>query len=200
MWSPYRLKSLLLVTLAAFAFCLSSAAQAPLQPAAKSEFIVCQSTFALCTFAQCEPITTLETTLLFSCKCEVHRDKWSAGAKPCEEEKKVPEGDLIRSRYAPNFASYARCSNNRPWAMCLDSPCIIDKNPPDDKGHPETAHCTCPIVSGQGDYLVQPGTDQCSNGAISSATVVDLDQITDFLETNPNLHPVDLKVVNVTPK
>ena len=56
------------------------------------------------------------------------------------------------------------------------------------------------MVQGQGDYLVKPGTDQCSNGAISSATVDDLDQITDFLETNPNLHPVDLTVVNVQPK
>ncbi len=48
--------------------------------------------------------------------------------------------------------------------------------------------------------MVQPGTDQCSNGAISSATVVDLDQITDFLETQPNLVPNDIKVVNVLPK
>ncbi len=201
MWRPSRLKNLLLVILAAFAYSLGSVAQTP---ATKSEFIVCKSTFALCTFAKCEPITTLETTLLFSCKCEVHPDAWSVGAKPCEEEKKVPEGELIRSRYAPNFNTYARCSNNRPWAMCLDSPCIIDKSDTDKTNSDKTklahAHCTCPVVQGQGDYLVKPGTDQCSNGAISSATVDDLDQITDFLETNPNLHPVDLKVVNVLPK
>jgi hypothetical protein len=194
----YCLKNLLLFTLATFAFSPSGVAQTPLQPAAKPEFIVCQSTFALCTFAQCEPITILETTLLLSCKCEVHPHAWSVGAKPCEERKKVPEGELIRSRYAPNFHEYARCSNNRPWAMCLDSPCIIDKT------KPAHAHCTCPIVQEQGDYLVQPGTDQCSNGAISSATVVDLDQITDFLETLPNLppgvSPGDLTVVNVKPK
>ena len=98
------------------------------QSSAKSEFIVCKSKFALCTFAQCKPETILETPLLLSCKCEVLTDAWSVGAKPCEEEKKVPEGELIRSRYAPNFNTYARCSNNRPWAMCLDSPCIIDKD------------------------------------------------------------------------
>jgi hypothetical protein len=201
---PYRLQNLLLIILAVFAFFLTCVAQTPRQPATKSEFIVCKSTFALCTFAQCEPITTLDTTLLFSCKCEVHPDTWSAGAKPCEEEKRVPEGQLIRSRYAPNFNTYARCSNNRPWAMCLDSPCIIDKTdsdkPSSDKSKLAHAHCTCPIVQGQGDYLVQPDTDQCSSGAISSATVVDLDQITDFLETNPNLHPIDMTVVNVQPK
>ena len=163
------------------------------QSSAKSEFIVCQSEFALCVFAQCKPIKELETTLLFSCTCSVQTGE-SVGAHPCEEKKKVPEGELIRSRYAPGFKSYARCSNNRPWAMCLDSPCIIDK------ANPAQAQCTCPMVQGQGDYMVQPGTDQCSNGAISSATVVDLDQITDFLETQPNLVPNDIKVVNVLPK
>ena len=163
------------------------------QSSAKSEFIVCQSTFALCVFAQCKPIKELETTLLFSCTCNVQVGE-SVGAHPCEEMKKVPEGLLIRSRYAPGFKTYARCSNNRPWAMCLDSPCVMDKpNSPQ-------AKCTCPIVQGQGDYMVQPGTDQCSNGAISSATVDDLDQITDFLETQPNLLPKDIQVVNVLPK
>lgn len=147
----------------------------------------------MCTFSACEPITILETPLLYSCGCEVRRDEWSVGAKSCEPVKEVPEGQLIRSRYHP-IKSYVRCSNSRPWAMCLDSPCIIDKN---DK---TKAKCTCSVVQNQGDYLVEPDTNQCTNGALSSATVLDLDQITDFLETQPNLLPPNMKVVNVTPK
>jgi hypothetical protein len=78
--------------------------------------------------------------------------------------------------------------------MCLDSPCIIDKT------EKNRANCTCSAVQGQGDYLLEPGTDQCTKGALSSATVVDLDQITDFLETQPNLPPPDFTVTNVKPK
>lgn len=164
-------------------------AQAPAPP----QFQACKGTYALCTFAACEPILMLETPMLFSCSCEVHRDEWSAGAKACEPVKKVPEGQLIRSRYHP-ITKYARCSNSRPWAMCLDSPCIIDKD------HKDKANCTCSAVQDQGDYVVKPGTNQCTEGGVSSATVDDLDQITDFLETQPNLRPPDFTVVNVTPK
>ncbi len=78
--------------------------------------------------------------------------------------------------------------------MCLDSPCVIDKN---DK---TKAQCTCPPVQGQGDYLVAPGTDACTAGIVSSATVVDLDTITDFLEIQDKLVPSDFTVVNAKHK
>ncbi len=179
--------SLLMVT----GFSITALAQAP----AKPEFQLCKGIFALCTYSQCEPIMILKTPLLLSCKCKVYKDEWSVGMKACQGKEEIPgKGQLIRSRYYPNFTTYARCSNNRPWAMCLDSPCIIDKD------HPEKAQCTCPVVQGQGDYLVEPGSDQCSNGPISSATVDDLDQITDFLETRPELPPPNVTVVNVKPK
>ncbi len=180
-----------IVALVITSLCITAGAQST----AKSEFKLCKGTFALCTYAQCEPIMILETPMLLSCACKVHEDEWSVGMKACQGKEEVPgKGQLIRSRYYPNFTSYARCSNNRPWAMCLDSPCVIDKN------DPTKAQCTCPVVQGQGDYLVQPGSDQCSNGPISSATVDDLDQITDFLETRPELPPPNLTVVNVKPK
>jgi hypothetical protein len=170
---------------------MTAVAQTP----GKSEFTLCKGIFALCTFAKCEPIMILETPLLLSCACDVYTDQWSVGMKACQSKEEVPgKGQLIRSRYYPNFTSYSRCSNNRPWAMCLDSPCIVDKN---DK---TKAQCTCPVVQGQGDYLVKPGTDQCSNGPISSATVDDLDQITDFMETRPELPPQNLTVINVAPR
>lgn len=168
---------------------ITALAQVP----AKAGFQACKGTYALCTFSSCKPIVILGSPLLYSCACEVHRNEWSVGAKSCEPVKDIAEGQFIRSRYHP-ITTYARCSNNRPWAMCLDSPCIIDKT------NPAKAKCTCSAVQGQGDYLVSPGTDQCINGVLSSATVVDLDQITDFLETQPNLLPPDIKVVNVKPK
>ena len=179
--------ALLMVT----SFSIATLAQTPAEP----QFKLCKGTFALCTFSQCDPIMILDAPLLFSCACKVHRDEWSAGLKACQDVEDVPgKGKLIRSRYYPNFTTFSRCSNNRPWAMCLDSPCIIDKD------HPEKAKCTCSVVQGQGDYLVQPGTNQCSQGAISSATVDDWDQITDFLETRSELPPPNVTVVNVKPK
>lgn len=177
--------SMALLTLTSLS--LTTFAQNPAGP----QFKVCKSTYALCTFSACEPTKILGTPMLFSCACDVRHDEWSVGAQGCEPPQKVPEGQLIRSRYHP-IKTYARCTNNRPWAMCLDSPCIIDEK------HPDKAKCTCSMVQGQGDYLVKPGTNQCSEGALSSATVLDLDQITDFLETQPDLLPPDIKVVNVT--
>ncbi|MGB8771061.1 MAG: hypothetical protein WCC92_15690 [Candidatus Korobacteraceae bacterium] len=164
------------------------------QEHAKAPFQVCKSTYALCTFAKCQEIKILGTPLLFSCGCEVKTDEWSVGAQPCEPVEKTPEGQsVIRSRYHP-IKTYARCSNSRPWAMCLDSPCVIDKN---DK---TKAQCTCPPVQDQGDYLVAPGTDACTAGIVSSATVVDLDTITDFLEIQDKLVPSDFTVVNAKHK
>ena len=110
--------------------------------------------------------------------------------------KKLADGHTqVMSRYHP-ITTYSRCSNNRQWAMCLDSPCTIDPTNPADKTKPQKAQCKCSVTSGQ-DWLVKPGTAQCTNGLISSATVVDLDQITDYLETHPELHIPNFSVVNV---
>jgi len=74
--------------------------------------------------------------------------------------------------------------------MCLDSPCTVDKN---DK---TKANCTCSVLEGQGDYVV---TSQCPSGIISSATVDDLDSITDFLEAQ-GMPVYDFEVLNTTQK
>ena len=185
-----NLMKTLLTALLVVTSCITAVAQEP----AKAPFQVCKSTYALCTFAKCEEVKILGTPLLFSCGCQVKTDEWSVGAQPCEAVKVTPEGQsIIRSRYHP-IESYARCSNSRPWAMCLDSPCVIDKN---DK---TKAQCTCSSVQGQGDYMVVPGTDACTTGFVSSATVVDVDTITDFLETEDKLVPPDFTVVNARHK
>ncbi len=173
---------------------ITALSQAP----AKKEFQVCSSTYALCTKAKCSPIKILQTPLLFSCGCDVMTG-YSLGKQPCQEKpEETSDGQLIRSRYFP-IKTYARCSNNRPWAMCLDSPCIVDKK---DK---TKAKCTCTVEQGLGDYVVYTENlteSTCTSDYLSSATVDDVDQATDFLATYPELGlaPYDFKVFNVLHK
>jgi hypothetical protein len=95
------------------------------------------------------------------------------------------------ARYFP-IKSYAVCTNDRAWAWCLDKPCIIDKD------DPTKAACACTTVKDQGPYGVVPdGTDSsCTTGIISSATVQQIDQVTDFLKGSSELKPFDIKVLN----
>jgi len=155
----------------------------------KSDFTVCEGIYALCTTAQCQPIADQEGTV--SCDCTV-RTGYSLGLEPCKGEVATAEGKQIVSRYYP-IKSYAICSNDRPWANCLDSPCIVDKS------DPGKAACTCPVVKKQGPYVIVTETydaSTCTTGLWSSATVSDANTITDFLKTNDNLKPSDIKVLN----
>jgi|HubBroStandDraft_1064217.scaffolds.fasta_scaffold115405_2 hypothetical protein len=151
-------------------------------------FIVCKSTYALCTTAPCTPMPGKKNFV--SCKCNVMTD-YSAGLKDCEG--KIGNGWLLRSRYHP-IASYALCSNSRPWAWCLDAPCVADKD------NPSQAACECSVVANQGDYVIVNADgkydgNSCTTGVYSSATVVQLDQITEFLKThNTPLQPVPIEV------
>jgi hypothetical protein len=130
------------------------------------------------------------------CDCRVKTDEWSVGMKACPTKKEVSEG-RTKSRYFP-IKTYSRCSNNRPWAMCLDKECWIDKN------DPTKAKCKCSVKQGRGDYMVNPETpgvrSQCDFGIFSSATVLDLDQITDFLQTQDKMPVYNFTVVNLQPK
>jgi hypothetical protein len=64
---------------------------------------------------------------------------YSAGQEACQGVNDTSEGKQIRSRYYP-VKSYAACSNDQPWAWCLDKPCIIDEN------DPTKAACACTVV------------------------------------------------------
>jgi hypothetical protein len=154
-----------------------------------SHFTACQGKYALCTTASCKPVPGKKG--LVSCDCDV-KTGYSASTKACQEVKKTDKGQLIYSRYYP-IKSYVRCSNNRPWAWCLDKPCIIDKN------NPSKAACTCSLVKDQGDYIIVTDTyskSACTTGIISSATVKDDEQITDFLKTQEALPPFPVNVLN----
>ena len=150
---------------------------------------VCKSTFALCTIAPCDAIPGNDKQV--SCHCTVNNG-YSAGAESCSGVKATPDGQQIHSRYYP-VKSYAVCSNDRPWAWCLDKPCIIDKN------NPETAACTCDVVKELGAYVIVTSnytSATCTTGLISSATVPQIDQATASLKKAKVLMPFPIQVLN----
>jgi hypothetical protein len=150
---------------------------------------VCKSTFALCTIAPCDAIPGNDKQV--SCHCTVN-NSYSAGSESCSGLKATADGQQIHSRYYP-VKSYAICSNDRPWAWCLDKPCIIDKN------NPEAAACTCDLVKNLGAYVIVTSdytSATCTTGVISSATVKQIDQATASLKKAKVLMPFPIQVLN----
>jgi hypothetical protein len=178
------LKIFLMLAVASITLALGSM-NAPAQ-----EFVVCKATFALCTVAPCYPISGSQDKV--ACHCTVNRG-YSVGEQPCQATKDTPEGQQIRSRYYP-VRSYAICSNDRPWAWCLDKPCTIDKN------NPEAALCVCDAVKNLGDYVIvtdKYAPDTCTTGIISSATVKQITQVTEYLKNrSKKLRPFKIQVLN----
>jgi len=173
-------------TLAGLAF--GAGALAGCSEDANSDYIVCESTYALCTTAQCTPIEEGQETVF--CDCQV-KTGYSAGSTPCHDPVDSEEGKQIVSRYSP-IKSYAVCTNDRPWAWCYDRPCIVDKN------DPAKAVCSCNIAKGKGPYVMVTDAftaSTCTTGLYSSATLEGLKGVTDFLKDNDKLKPFDLKVV-----
>jgi hypothetical protein len=155
----------------------------------ESDYIVCDSTYALCTTAPCTPIEEGEDTVF--CDCEV-KTGYSVGSTPCHEPVDSEEGKQVVSRYYP-IKSYAACTNDRPWAWCYDRPCIVDKD------DPTKAVCSCNIKKDEGPYVMVADSytaSTCTTGFYSSATVDGLKEVTAFLKKSDKLKPFDLKVVN----
>lgn len=166
----------------------SSSGAAPPSP---SGFIVCKSTYALCTGAPCIAIPGNDQDV--SCGCIIQTG-YSVATTMCQPPTVTPQGLQVISRYFP-IRSYAPCSNSRPWANCLDSTCIVDPV------NSLYATCTCSIEQIQGDYLAVNAEEQydsasCTTGVLSSATVTDANALTKFLKHNPKLHPFPIKVFN----
>jgi len=150
---------------------------------------VCKSTYALCTTAKCGPVKAGSDTV--ECSCEV-RTGYSVGSSPCQKPTKTSAGEQIRSRYYP-IKSYAQCANNRPWATCYDKECVVDKD------DPSKATCKCSVKEGEGDWVMVTDSytpETCTVGVYSSATVAELNQVTDFLKGQKDLQPFALQVLN----
>ena len=170
---------------AAFALLAGPAAADDSQPA----FKVCYSTYALCTTASCTPAGDSSDTVV--CDCDV-KTGYSVGMEDCSDVELTDDGDSIKSRYYP-VKSYAACTNDRAWAFCLDKTCVIDND------DPAKARCDCTIARDQGSYVIVTDTyteATCTTGIISSATVQDVDQVTEFLKSEPDLKPFPIKVLN----
>ncbi|HTX75174.1 MAG TPA: hypothetical protein VMD29_03135 [Terracidiphilus sp.] len=171
----------------------------------KSPFRLCHTTYALCTFAQCGPAVAQGNRETTTCACRVWQGYSVAAVAPkgteCDGPRTTRDGKIkVISRYYP-IPGYGTCSNNNPWAMCLDMPCVVDSN---DK---TKANCTCSVQNRQSvtraqkkkvdeskmDYLVSYGA-ACPSGIISSATVFDLDNITGFLNSQDKIPVQDFIV------
>lgn len=140
------------------------------------DYKLCKGTYALCTVAHCDPIPGTDKQV--SCHCTVHSG-YSVGGQ-CQGPSDTPTGRQIISRYFP-VKRYAICANDRPWAGCLDKPCIVDKN------DPAAAACTCDVAKNVGNYTIAANTytpDICTTGIISSATMEQVTGVTNFLKSH----------------
>ena len=152
----------------------------PVGPVSSSgSFTVCSSTYALCTGSQCTPVA--DAPGFDACNCRVMTG-YSAGQAPCQDVQETGEAQAIFSRYYP-ITSYTPCSNDRPWANCLDSPCLINN------GDPRAATCICTEMKNQGTYILYDSAGKysptsCSTGLYSLATVEGADEITEYLQTH----------------
>jgi len=155
-------------------------------------FRVCNATFALCTIAMCDPIPGNPGQV--TCHCTVNEGySVGSGQVACEDlQKQRPK---LSSRYYPTKV-VAKCSEDRPWAFCLDSPCQIDEN------NPRAASCQCTLENTKktSDPVVpwvvvtsaySPAT--CTTGIVSSATVKDVETVTEFLKSNTFLRPFRIR-------
>jgi hypothetical protein len=189
--SAGRKEALMKIRLATLLACFTAVGMiSALSATARAQnFKVCKSTYALCTIARCDPIPGNDKQV--ACRCTVNRG-YSAGQQACARAKETPNGTQIRSRYYP-VHSYAVCSNDRPWAWCLDKPCLVDRN------NPQAASCTCDLVKNLGDYVIVTSdytANTCTTGVISSATVKQITQVTDYLKTSSKtLTPFDIDVL-----
>ena len=152
-------------------------------------FTLCKSTYALCTTARCTPIAGHAGSI--SCGCSVHTG-YSAATTTCRAVQQTNAGRSIVSRYYP-VKAYAICANDRPWANCLDSPCLIDKK------DLSKATCTCTIAKNQHPYVIvtnKYSESMCTTGIISSATVQGSERISNFIQEQMLISPFTIKVLN----
>ncbi len=180
------------VVLAAISFGAALAADTGATSTGATSFTLCKATYALCTTAACTPVAGQKGNL--NCPCSVHTG-YSAGTKACQPVRHTSAGNVIYSRYYP-VKTYAICSNDRPWAWCLDSPCTIDKN------DPSKASCTCTAATNQTPYIIVTNSYSkatCTTGIISSATLSGIEQITKFIKSQNLLPPFATKSLNSPP-
>jgi hypothetical protein len=175
--------------LAVFGLSLPLAASAGDLKAAP-QFRVGQATFALCTVAACDPVPGKPDQV--TCHCTVNDGNSVGSAQVSCADLKKQRPPNLSSRYYP-IKSAVQCSADHPWAFCLDSPCVVDGN------DPRAAECTCKLMNAARapNSPVVPwvfvtdayNPSACTTGIVSSATVADVETVTNFLKTSKSLPP-----------
>ncbi|HWW59758.1 MAG TPA: hypothetical protein VN181_00185 [Thermoanaerobaculia bacterium] len=110
----------------------------------------CEGRYALCIKAPCTPIVSRDaTTGAYSvteanCICDMEVG-WSMGPGACDSRKPTKGSDgntYVISTYSNFFNStnLTLTCENKPWAWCYGSPCIVDAK------DPSKATCTCPLI------------------------------------------------------
>ena len=172
-----------------------------------SSFTLCEGTYALCTTAKCTYVPGPEkpgVAPLLNCPCSVQTD-YSVGQNACDTVPKVTPkvGLSISSRYHP-ITSMAICSNDRPWAWCLDKPCTVNEGP----NNTLIANCLCDQVSTpKKNYVIVTESfseSTCTTDIWSSAAPSDIIDIMKFLaaskEQQMKVPPITIIGVGVTKK
>ena len=148
----------------------------------------CKGRYAYCMSAKCSP-TAIKSLQKAACLCDV-KTGYSVAIRDCQNAQKTPKGALIFSRYYP-IKSYKICTNDAVWAYCLDAPCVIDSS------NPNKANCLCNLRKNKGSHIVVTDNAKqagCNAGIISSATVLQIKQLTNFLKTQASLPPNKISV------
>lgn len=161
---------IILVALLSLLFSISAFAE---EPASISSPVVCNQTYALCTFASCVPIPGVPEKSVCFCKVETG---YSLGNVPCAARKPTMGPHNILQLYSNySFAdpkgNYLLCTTPRAWTFCLDKPCLV--NP----ANPKDAVCTCDIKYSGSFYIASKDCNSydCTTGLWSSANPSDVD-------------------------
>lgn len=174
---------------------LGAEAQAADRPASQGcpDFQWCQSTFALCTLAQCKATSDPSS---WTCDCTVNFG-YSAGQQGCKDPWTESGKQHVKSRYFP-ITSMLVCHNSAPWAWCLDKDCDIDPT------SPAVARCHCSVRDPkyqQDPFIIvtsSPNPSACTPPPgllISSATVGNVSCITDFVKKQKVQFPFPITVL-----
>lgn len=110
----------------------------------------CEGAYALCIKAPCTPVVTKNSDGTYAvteanCICDMEVG-WSMGpSSDCDARKPNKSSDgrrYVISTYSNFFnkTNLTLTCENKPWAWCYGSPCVVDPN------NKSKAICTCPLI------------------------------------------------------
>ncbi|HVR39987.1 MAG TPA: hypothetical protein VMU84_12900 [Thermoanaerobaculia bacterium] len=169
--------------------------------------IFCNQGYALCIKAPCVPIVTRNsdgtyTSTSATCECEFISG-WSMGPGDCTSRKPVKVNNGQTTYLVSTYSNYFNATNktmtcnNKPWAWCYGSPCVLSQK------NPFIAICTCPVIPGGASMTLGGGCDTGKCDQIWSAAYPKEDAFAnqhffDYM-TDHNLQPPPLPPATACP-